>query len=61
MAHHNELGKKGEDMAVAYLMRHGYQILARNFRFEKAEVDILAQKDNILAAIEVKTRASASE
>ena len=59
MAHHNELGKKGEDMAVAYLMRHGYQILARNFRFEKAEVDILAQKDNILAAIEVKTRASA--
>lgn len=59
MAQHNQLGKLGEDMAVDYLLDHGYEILERNYFYHKAEVDIIAQKDNILAVVEVKTRSTA--
>lgn len=58
MAQHNELGKKGEQLAVAYLRKKGYTIRDVNWRFQKAEVDIIAQKDTILAVIEVKTRSN---
>ncbi|WP_264535852.1 YraN family protein [Flavobacterium sp. N1736] len=58
MAEHNELGKKGEELAVEYLLQNGYEILDRNWTFKKAEIDIIAQKENILAVIEVKTRSS---
>ena len=58
MAEHNELGKEGEDVAVAFLQQAGYAILQRNYVFQKAEIDIIAQKGNILVAIEVKTRSS---
>jgi len=58
MATHNELGKKGEDLAVEFLQGKGYKILDRNWRFKKAEVDIIAQKNEVLAIIEVKTRSS---
>ncbi|MEZ2413970.1 YraN family protein [Muriicola sp. E247] len=52
----NELGRKGEDMAVQSLVKKGYSIRERNYRFGKAEIDILAQKDGILAVVEVKMR-----
>ncbi|WP_027138209.1 YraN family protein [Gaetbulibacter saemankumensis] len=58
MASHNELGKKGEQLAVDFLINKGYVIIERNYRFDKAEVDIIAQKAEILAIIEVKTRSS---
>lgn len=58
MAQHNELGKKGEQLAVDFLLKKDYQIVERNYRFEKAEVDIIAQKDAILAIVEVKTRST---
>lgn len=58
MAEHNELGKKGEELAVEYLQQNGYEILERNWIFQKAEIDIIAQKNNVLAVIEVKTRSS---
>jgi putative endonuclease len=58
MAEHNELGKKGEELAVEFLQQNGYEILDRNWVFQKAEIDIIAQKDNFLAIIEVKTRSS---
>ena len=58
MAAHNELGKLGEELAVAFLEKDGYKILDTNWTFQKAEVDIIAQKDNILAIVEVKTRSS---
>lgn len=60
MAEHNELGKKGEQLAVDYLLEKGYEILAQNFIYQKAEVDIIAKKENILAVVEVKTRSSAT-
>lgn len=58
MANHNELGKKGEDLAVDFLLKNGYEILERNYIFQKAEVDIIAQKEDILAIVEVKTRST---
>jgi putative endonuclease len=58
MAEHNELGKKGEQLAIDFLIEKEYKILERNYRFQKAEVDIIAQKDAVLAVIEVKTRSS---
>ena len=58
MAQHNELGKKGEQLAVDYLLENGYTIVERNYRFQKAEVDIIAQKENVLAVVEVKTRST---
>ena len=58
MAEHNELGKKGEDLAVEFLRKEGYKILDRNWTFQKAEIDIIAQKESILAIVEVKTRSS---
>ena len=58
MAQHNELGKKGEQLAVDYLIEKGYTIVKRNYRFEKAEVDIIAKIKDTLAIVEVKTRSS---
>lgn len=58
MAEHNELGKLGEEMAVEFLQKEGYTILQTNYTFQKAEIDILAQKAGILAVVEVKTRSS---
>ncbi|WP_372793736.1 YraN family protein [Lutibacter sp.] len=58
MATHNELGEKGEELAVEFLQKNGYQILERNWRFKKAEVDIISQKNDVLAVVEVKTRSS---
>ncbi len=57
MAEHNELGKEGEQIAVNLLRKKGYEILARNWRFQKAEIDIIAQKNpSTIVVIEVKTR-----
>ena len=58
MAQHNELGKKGEQLAVDFLLNNGYEIVERNYRFDKAEVDIIAQKSDVLAIVEVKTRST---
>ena len=58
MAQHNELGKEGEKLAIDYLIKHDYVILEKNYRYLKAEVDIIVQKENIVIAVEVKTRSS---
>ena len=58
MASHNELGKKGEELAVKFLSNLGYEILEQNFRFKRDEVDIIASKNDIIVFVEVKTRAN---
>lgn len=58
MAIHNDFGKKAEDLAVEYLLKNGYKILVRNFRFQKAEIDIIAEKEGIVAIVEVKARST---
>jgi putative endonuclease len=60
MANHNELGKKGEELATDFLLKNGYEIIIRNYTYQKAEVDIIAKKENVLAIIEVKTRTSSN-
>jgi putative endonuclease len=49
-------GKQGEDAAAQYLLLQGYRILEKNWRFEKAEIDLIATIENLLVFIEVKTR-----
>ncbi|MCX8019391.1 MAG: YraN family protein [Chitinophagaceae bacterium] len=56
MAKHNELGKKGEDMAAEWLVNQGYRILHRNWRHSYHEIDIIAEKGKFLHFIEVKAR-----
>ncbi|WP_372745198.1 YraN family protein [Lutibacter sp.] len=58
MATHNELGNKGEEIAIDFLQKNNYKILETNWRFKKAEVDIIALKKGVLAVVEVKTRSS---
>lgn len=58
MAAHNELGKAGEQLAVDYLIAKGYIIRDTNWRSGKMELDIVAEKDNRIIIVEVKTRSS---
>jgi putative endonuclease len=58
MGKHNEFGKLGEQKAVDFLVENGYEIKYKNYRYLKAEIDIIAQKANILAIVEVKSRSS---
>ncbi|MGK6343376.1 YraN family protein [Chryseobacterium sp. DT-3] len=58
MAVHNDFGKIAEDLAAEYLQKNGYKILTRNFRFQKAEIDIIAEKENIIIVAEVKARST---
>jgi putative endonuclease len=58
MADHNELGKEAEDLAAEYLLKNEYKILVRNYRYQKAEIDIIAEKDNLIIVAEVKARST---
>src|SRR5690606_10214805 len=58
MADHNELGALGEEEAVKFLIKNGYRIKERNWRFAKAELDIIAENDEWLVMITVKTRSN---
>ena len=51
-------GRIGEMLAARYLQKKGFKILAKNFRSNKTEIDIIAQKDNKIHFVEVKTRMS---
>lgn len=58
MAQHNILGKAGEDMACQFLLENGYEIMERNWRWRKLELDIIARKDNCLIIAEIRTRST---
>ncbi len=56
MSERIELGKRGESLAIEYLKLNGYRILEKNWRTSHREVDIIAQDNNEIVFIEVKTR-----
>ncbi|WP_347218211.1 YraN family protein [Chryseobacterium sp.] len=58
MANHNDFGILAEELAADYLEKNGYKILVRNFRFQKAEIDIIAEKDELIIIVEVKARST---
>ena len=49
-------GKAGEDLAAAMLEKQGYEILQRNYRFDRGEIDLVAREGGELVFIEVKAR-----
>lgn len=54
-----ELGVYGEQMAQKHLIQNGYTLKAVNYRYLKYEIDIVAEKNNQLVIVEVKTRQTA--
>jgi putative endonuclease len=51
-------GNKGEDLAAEFLQERGWDIVARNYRWGKAEIDLIVQRDEWVIFVEVKTRSS---
>ena len=58
MADHNDLGNLAEEMAAEFLIDLGYKILTRNYRFQKAEIDIIALFNKEIIIVEVKARST---
>lgn len=56
--HNRELGRRGEEAAARYLERRGFEILERNWTCPAGEADIIAQDENTLVFVEVKTRSN---
>jgi putative endonuclease len=53
-----ELGKKGEELALRFLKKRGYQIIEKNYACKMGEMDIIAKEKDTLIFVEVKTRTS---
>ena len=58
--HARDIGALGEKIAAEYLTGLGYMIRERNVRLREGEIDIIAEKDEVLVFIEVRTRTSNS-
>ena len=52
------VGNKGEALAEAFLKDNGYKILDRNYKLKFGEIDLIAEKDNIISFVEVKYRST---
>jgi putative endonuclease len=50
------IGKMGERIAVRFLKKNGYEILEKNYRFQRGEIDIIAKKGEEIIFVEVKTK-----
>lgn len=51
-------GAKGENLAAEFLQRKGFEIVARNFRYKRSEIDLIIKRENWIIFVEVKTRSS---
>ncbi len=57
-SYRGQLGRRGEDIAAAFLLGKGFSILARNWRCRQGEIDLIVQRDLEIRFVEVKTRTS---
>lgn len=55
-----KLGKEGERLAANFLMQKGFEVVYRNFRFRRAEIDLIVRREDWLLFVEVKTRSSSA-
>src|SRR6478609_7568678 len=51
-------GAEGEQAAADFLTAKGYEIVQRNFRYKRSEIDLIVRQDNWLIFVEVKLRSS---
>lgn len=58
MAEHNDVGKRGEDLATEFLVAKGYTIFDRNYNYKHDEIDIVAFKPDEIHFVEVRTRSN---
>lgn len=58
MANKQALGRWGEDRVVRWYRRHGFQLLDRNWRCSRGELDVIVQRGSVVVVCEVKTRSS---
>jgi len=56
----NDTGRQGEHLAANFLESKGFEIVERNYRCGRAEIDLIARKDRWLLFVEVKTRTSSA-
>jgi putative endonuclease len=56
--HNKQFGRLGEDIAVSYMLKKGYKLLTRNYRFRHVELDAVYERNNEIIFVEVKTRTS---
>ena len=58
MKNRQESGREGEERAVGFLQKKGYEILQRNVRYKRGEIDIIARDGDTVVFVEVKSRSS---
>jgi len=51
-------GTRGENLAAAFLIKKGFEIVARNYRYRRAEIDLIVRRDDWTIFVEVKTRST---
>lgn len=56
MKENKTTGDRGEQIAADYITKNGFNVLERNYRYKRAEIDIIALKDDQLIFVEVKSR-----
>lgn len=54
--HSRDLGNQGEQLVHDYVVKQGFTILAKNMRIQGGEIDLIAQKKDLVICVEVKTR-----